>query len=297
MSSEHLAAQAIASPGKWHGGKGAFNGALAKWIVTLMPTHTHYVEPYFGMGNVLLAKKHNGVSEAVNDVHRELTNWWRVLAYEATFAAFRRIIEATPFSGVEWEQAGQHSIGDPVHRAVKFFVRCRMSLAGRCDTFAPLSRTRTRGGMNEQASAWLSAVDGLPEVHARMKRVVILPSMNALDVIRTQDGPNTLFYLDPPYLHETRAAKQVYDHEMLRDDHIELLAVLANIQGKFLLSGYRSILYDRFSDECGWHRSEYLIANCAASGLKKRTMLECVWTNFAPNLTPKTEPNVERENA
>ena len=38
----------------------------------------------------------------------------------------------------------------------------------------------------------------MPAVHARLKRVVVL-NRDALDVIRTQDGPGTLFYLDPPY--------------------------------------------------------------------------------------------------
>jgi len=58
--------------------------------------------------------------------------------------------------------------------------------------------------MNEQASAWLRAVDGLPDVHQRLQRVVILND-DAVIVIRQQDGPHTLYYLDPPYLHETRA--------------------------------------------------------------------------------------------
>jgi len=44
-------------------------------------------------------------------------------------------------------------------------VNCRQSLAGRMDAFAPLSRRRTRRGMNEQCSAWWNAVEGLPAVH------------------------------------------------------------------------------------------------------------------------------------
>ncbi len=92
-----------------------------------------------------------------------------------------------------------------MQRAVWFFITCRQSLAGRMEDFAPLSRTRTRRRMNEQCSAWLTAVEGLIEVHGRLKRVVIL-NRPALEVIRQEDGPQTLFYLDPPYLHQTRAA-------------------------------------------------------------------------------------------
>ena len=87
--------------------------------------------------------------------------------------------------------------------------------AGRADfkDFATLSRNRTRRQMNEQASAWWTCVEGLPAVSARLRRVVVL-NQPALEVIRQQDGPATLFYLDPPYLHETRASPGTYKHEM-----------------------------------------------------------------------------------
>ena len=39
-----------------------------------------------------------GCSEVVNDIHRELMNFWKVLQNPATFEQFRRRIEATPFS-------------------------------------------------------------------------------------------------------------------------------------------------------------------------------------------------------
>jgi hypothetical protein len=81
--------------------------------------------------------------------------------------------------------------------------------------------------MNEQASAWLSAVEGLRAVHTRLKRVVIL-NRPALEVIHQQDGQGTLFYLDPPYLHATRASTTEYGpHEMSEGDE-KAADVLAN---------------------------------------------------------------------
>ena len=119
-----------------------------------------------------------------------------------------------PFSEAEWQLASESNRGHPVEEAVRFFVHCRQSLAGRMDGFAPLSRMRTRRGMNEQASAWLNAVAGLADVHSRLRRVSIL-NRNAIDVIRQQDGSRTLFYLDPPYLGEaTCALDDVYSFEM-----------------------------------------------------------------------------------
>src|SRR5436190_1484964 len=103
-----------------------------------MPEHTHYVEPYFGGGAVLLAKDPEGTSEVVNDLHRVLTNFWRVLQSREAFPEFLRLCQATPFSGIEWEDARQAlqddpegARGDPVLWAWRFFVLCRQSLAGR----------------------------------------------------------------------------------------------------------------------------------------------------------------------
>jgi DNA adenine methylase len=269
------AAKPIAPAIKWHGGK----TYLANRIVALMPSHTHYAEPFAGGLAVMLAKNPNGVSEVVNDLDGTLTNFWRVLKDDGDFARFKRMVEATPFSEVEWNDAGGSlSDSDPVVRAVAFFIRCRQSLAGRLDAFAPLSRNRTRRGMNEQASAWLTAVEGLADVHARLKRVAIL-NRPALEVIRQQDGPATLFYCDPPYHPSTRTANGVYgEFEMSDADHRELLATLRQCKGKVMLSGYRCSMYDDALMD--WTRHEFDLANSAAGGATKRRMIECVWCNF-----------------
>ncbi len=273
----------ISGPLKWHGGK----AYLAARVVALMPPHVHYVEPFFGGGSVLLAKDPEGVSEVVNDLNKELINFWRVLANEELFENFSRIAQAVPFSKAHWEEAGRmlkHLRRDDdfnhVPRAMAFFVRCRQSLAGRMDSFAPLSRNRVRRGMNEQASAWLNAVEGLPAVHDRLKRVVILGPEDALEIIRQQDGPRTLFYLDPPYLHETRATTGEYAHEMTGAQHEELLAALATLKGKFLLSGYANEMYRSHQARFGWNLHAFKLPNNAAGGSEKRRMTECVWCNF-----------------
>jgi len=286
---------AISSPLKWHGGKGAFQGKLAKWIISLMPPHTHYVEPYFGGGSVLLAKNPNGVSEVVNDLDQSLINFWHIIRMDDTFASFRRKVGATPFSEDHWGAAMEivrlhiENAGMPVFSteeslvrwAVSFFIVCRQSMSGRMKDFAPLTKNRIRRGMNEQVSAWLSVVERLPEVHARLKRVVIVGPKDAKEVIRQQDGKKTLFYLDPPYLHETRRTTTEYGpNEMTTIQHQELLGLISGIKGKFLISGYMSASYHAMELTHGWNRHEFTIPNNAARGKKKREMTECIWTNF-----------------
>src|SRR5438067_103799 len=205
-------------PLKWHGGK----HYLASRIVGLMPRHLHYVEPYFGGGAVLLARdpnnqslwqpSHKGVSEVVNDINGRLVNFWRVLQNEEAFRRFVRMVQAIPLARPEWEAAHGHmaTVGeDPVGNALAFFVDCRQSRSGLMKGFTPVTRSRTRREMNGNVSEWLSAVDGLPDIHARLRRVLI-ENIPAVDLIRREDAPFTLFYCDPPYVHTTRKETAAY---------------------------------------------------------------------------------------
>jgi DNA adenine methylase len=289
------------SPIKIHGGK----SYLADWIVSLMPPrcknpndpdpndpgYLHYVEPYFGGGSVLLANDPNGISEVANDIDWNLTLFWLTLQSPSGFLEMQRRLSVTPFSQTEFESAVANlekekkgevdfaSCRTHCQTAIDFFIVCRQSLSGRKASFAPRSRNRTRKDMNEQVAAWMSAVDGLSEVAERMRRVVVL-NRPAIEVIFKEDGPRTLFYLDPPYLHETRNATKVYDHEMSTEEHTELLEALSKIRGRFMLSGYRSNLYDTYARDNKWVRHEKSISNHASGAKKKRTMTECVWCNF-----------------
>jgi DNA adenine methylase len=131
--------------------------------------------------------------------------------------------------------------------------------------------------MNEQASAWMTAVKGLPSVAARLQRVVILND-DAIEVIRREDGRRTLFYLDPPYVHDTRSATGDYQFEMSLDQHRELVEAIQQCEGKVLLSGYPNELYDRELQH--WNRTDFEIDNKASSAKQKRIMTERVWMNF-----------------
>lgn len=270
----------LTQPIKYHGGK----HYLAKEIIALMPEHTHYVEPYFGGGSVLLQKPYQGVSEVVNDIDGELMNLWSVLRQPLAFKAFLRAVEATPFSEQLFETATTRFVIWPedmpnVDAAWAFFVRARQSRQGLMQDFATLSRNRTRRGMNEQVSSWLTAIEGLPEVHDRLKRVVIF-NKEAISVIRQQDGPNTLFYCDPPYMKITRSAKAAYRNEMDDEHHGFLLRELSRINGKFILSGYNNKLYDDAMKEHGWNCKYIMIDNKASSAKSKATKVECLWYNF-----------------
>lgn len=296
----------LVKPYKWHGGK----DYLAKPIISLFPPRCktpnkalpsdpgwlHYVEPYFGGGSVLLANNPDGISELIGDTNWMVTNFWRVLQEPETFAKFLRYVQAVNFSEIEWADCAPvwdgtaWQSGDDGPRdwqaAAKFFVRARQSLAGRVDTkerpagFTGITRTRTRRGMNAEVSAWMTAVEGLPAVAARMMRVFVR-NRPAIELIRSEDEKRTLFYLDPPYLPETRATAGEYGaHEMTPEQHEEMLKALLKIEGRFVLSGYPNDLYDRYAKQGKWRIKDFDLANHAAGGSEKRRMVERVWLNF-----------------
>jgi DNA adenine methylase len=254
-----------------------------------MPRHLHYVEPYAGGLAVLLARDpdedrlwmpgHKGVSEVANDINGRLTNFWRVIRQAETFEQFRRTAEAIPFSRTEWERAHAHPHDgiESVADAVAFFVDCRQSRSGLMKGFTPITRARTRRRMNGNVSEWLGAVDGLGEVHARLRRVLI-ENVPAVDLIQREDAEGTLFYCDPPYLHETRTARDAYAFEMTEADHRELLNTLRQCKGKVMLSGYPSRLYDDTLD--GWNRYTFDLPNNAAPGSAKDRETEVLWCNY-----------------
>jgi DNA adenine methylase len=278
----------LAKPLKWHGGK----HYLAPKILGLMPVHLHYVEPFFGSGAVLFARDPDqpglfvgevahlrGVSEVVNDINGRLINFWRALQDVERFEQFRRIVEVVPLARDEWEKAHQHEYGvDPVADAVAFFVDARQSRSGLMQGFTPLTRNRTRRQLNGNVSEWLGAVEGLPAVHARLRRVAI-ENMPAIKLIKREDTPRTLYYLDPTYMPSTRAAPDAYEFEMSEDDHRELLTVLQSVQGMVMLSGYDNPMYNTML--VGWKRHEFDVPNNAAGGAAKRRMQEVLWLNPA----------------
>jgi DNA adenine methylase len=264
-------------PLKWHGGK----HYLAKRIVELMPPHTRYVEPYCGGMQVLFAHDPDNCTEVVNDINKRLMNFWTVLKYPVMFEAFSRAVTSTPLSeaAFQWSIEFDPDPLDPVTDALAFFVQMRQSRQGLGKHYCtPTSRTRRR--MNENVSAWLTAVEGLPDIHDRLKRVEVWnrDAVSAIEAVSSDRG--TLVYCDPPYIHSTRTVTTAYQHEMDDAAHEKLLKALKHFGGLFILSGYDNALYYEYEMECGWNRQAVELPNNASSAREKERKLEILWTNF-----------------
>jgi DNA adenine methylase len=84
---------------------------------------------------------------------------------------------------------------------------------------------------------------------------VVIEHCDALELVGRYDGPETVFYVDPPYLKGLRTGRRhLYPHDLEDGDHVSLAAVLRQLGGTVLLSGYRSRLYEELYAD--WHREE-----------------------------------------
>lgn len=278
------------APLKWHGGK----YYLAAKIHELAPAkYTTRVIPYAGglqefwnwkcpsCGCVPPdhAPKCPGVCEVVNDLYDELVTFYSVLRTTALRGLFMEQVALTPFSRKDFSAAASLKEGTPVEKAVAFFIRYRMSRQGLGQDFATVSVNRTRRGMCEQVSSWLSAIEGLPDVTHRLQTVLV-ECRPAIDLIKSLDSPNTFFYLDPPYLISTRVAGS-YAYEMTDADHQELLTTLADIKGKFLLSGYPSEMYSTWEASLPHvTHSDISVPAHSSSATSKSDRTEVLWKNY-----------------
>ena len=263
------AGKKIRPPVKWHGGK----NYLARRIIDCFPSHRIYLEPFGGAASVLLNKPPVEV-EAYNDLDLRITRLFRVLQSQGP--QFVERVQFIPYSQKEFADAAFYPPeASDLDKAVCDFVRWRQSFGGKGKTWS-CTTSRARGGMAGDVNAWWTAIDQLPEVIDRLKRVQIL-HQPACQAIRRFDGPETLIYCDPPYLHETRATNScdVYGVEMSTADHRELASTLTSCQSKVVLSGYPSPLYDKLFRS--WRRVEFDIANHSAGGKTKARKTEVLW--------------------
>lgn len=128
---------------------------------------------------------------------------------------------------------------------------------------------------------WKETADKIRVVAERISNAII-ENRDAINVIKDHARKGVLFYLDPPYLRETRNVnRDSYEHEMSLEEHVELLELIAELasqdKGDFIVSGYDSELYNDFFAENGWSKSTRQVAASSQKGASVRT--ECLWTS------------------
>lgn len=247
--------------GKWR---------IAPWIISHFPKHRVYVEPFGGVASVLLQKP-RAFAEIYNDLSLDVWNLFRTLRDPALAADLERRVRLTPFSRMEFDLAyGEPT--DDIDRARYLIVRAMFG-------FGSNGARMQKNGFRSKAYAqnttpqddWMRYPDVINQFTTRLQGVVI-ENRDYRALLEDHDAPHTLFYLDPPYILDTRSGRHRYTHELSNDDHQRLIDAVANLQGMVILSGYAHDAYERL----GWARAE---RKTLADGARERT--EVLWLNPA----------------
>lgn len=240
--------------------------SMAEWIISHMPPHQTYLEPFFGSGAVFFNKPPSPL-ETINDIDGDVVNLFRVIRDRPDELA--RLVYWTPYSREEYYASYDMEGADELERARRFLVRCWMARGVRT-----IDQTGWRHIIDLSGPAVVRMWNELPEkivmTASRLKDVQI-EQQPALELIRRYKREDVLIYADPPYPLDTRSGR-MYRHEMTDADHAELLDVLDDHPGPVLLSGYANELYDTRLRH--WHREERQVL--AEAG---RIRTEVLWIN------------------
>lgn len=264
---------------RYHGGK----WKLAPWIIGHFPEHRIYTEAFGGGASVLL-RKPRAYAEIYNDLDGEIVNLFKVARDNGH--ELKQKIELTPFSRDEFIEAYEPS-DCPIEQARRTVIRSFMGFGSSAVTKTRKTTSRVtfpntgfRANSNRSGTTpahdWKSWPDHLPDIIDRLRGVVI-ENRDAKEVISAHDSEQTLHYIDPPYLPDTRDKGSDYKHEMTENDHIELAKFIHSLKGKVIISGYPSLLYDDLYKVWRVEKKSGALADRAAF----RT--ECLWMNFESN--------------
>ena len=244
---------------------------ISKQIVSMIPKHHSYVEPFFGSGAVLFSKPASDI-ETVNDLDDDVVNLFQCIREDSE--KLSRLVMTTPFSRSEYDGCFEtyELTDDKYQKALRFLIRCWQGHGFRTNGYKVGWKNDVQGREKSYALwNWYRLPEWIIEIAERLRKVQI-ENRPALEVIKRFDYENVFIYIDPPYLLGVRTGKQ-YKYEMTDSDHIDLLENVLQSKAKIMISGYESEMYDEYLS--AW--SKRYFRSCAEQG-KPRT--EVVWMNY-----------------
>jgi len=260
---------------RYHGGK----FRLAPWVIEHFPPHQVYIEPFGGAAGVLMQKPRS-YAEVYNDLDGDIVNLFRVLQNATQREALAQLLVLTPYARDEFDLAWIYT-DEPIERARRTVIRAQMGFGSAGATKGVTGfRIDCRRKYGTAQQLWTRFPDQLATIGMRLADVMI-ENRPGVDVMLAHDSPQTLHYVDPPYMHSTRvkgsSKGRYYRHEMDDEQHASLLTSLNQLQGMVVLSGYPNDLYSDCLD--GWTVNTTTARISAGRGSDTRT--ECLWLNPA----------------
>lgn len=209
----------VKTPITYYGGK----QRLVNLILSLIPEHKLYCEPFVGGAAVFFAKEPSEM-EVINDLNGEVVNFYRVC--HGDFKKLEKLIQSTPHSRQVHRETQDilknTSTQDPVKRAWAFWVQTNMSFSAR--VFGGYAYEKKSNGTLKRSVNKKIAFN--KEVGERLNMVDI-ENNDALQVIKSRDTKDSFFYCDPPYFNSDMGHYKGYTEK----DFEDLLTTLSKIEG------------------------------------------------------------------
>lgn len=261
---------------RWTGGK----YRMTQIINPLMPECSEYYEPFLGSGAVLLNKCRTE-KEIVNDLDEDLYKLHTVLADHDKMTELLNRLDKYPVNKETFLQA-KDSLKKTDREDMDDIevARCKY-------TIVELSYN----GTGKSYSKWVGdrfirgAHYYFPEICKRYQGVDF-HNENGIELIaRVKNNPDAFVFADPPYVHETRGNKKIYECEMPDEDQKKMLDTLKNAKCKIMLCGYANEngdgMYDQALLPLGWKRYELTrIVQSCQNKEKKDIAVEYIWVNY-----------------
>ena len=258
----------ISPPVTWFGSK----TRLARQITKNFPRHQTFVDVFGGSGAILLAKPPSKV-EVYNDLNSKMATLYRVLADPEKSKELERQLTFTPYSRAEFERCKQqiNNVEGDIEIARQMIVIQRQSHGGLGNNWS-YCVDAPAAGYSASVRKFHAGIERLPEISKRVRKVQV-ENLAWTDILNRYDRENTLFYLDPPYVPESRV-NGTYEHEMTLEDHTRLVECLLELKGHAVLSGYAHAVYEPL-EKARWKRID--IDVIASTSKHRAARIESLW--------------------
>lgn len=246
---------------------------LADKILSLIPAHRQYNEPFFGGGAIFFAKQ-PAAMEFINDINGEMVNFYKVL--KQNFEELKAEVEITLHSEFQHNQARKIYNNPLSHSAI--LRAWAVWMLSHQSVYAIFGRTWSVSIGKNRAKQIQNLREAFTITYARRLERTSIFCRDALRVIESTDTPTTFHYVDPPYYNADMEHYGGYSIE----DFERLLQTLSQIKGKFLLSSYPSELLDRYINDNGWHTINIDMTKSSGAGIgsTSHTKTEVLTLNY-----------------
>lgn len=225
INTDHETVKPLTTPAAYVGGKRLLAAKIARLVDDI--AHDTYAEGFVGMGGVFFRRVRRPRVEVINDASRDVATLFRILQRH-----YPQFMDTLKFQITSRRRFDELVATDPdtltdLERSARFLYLQRLTFGGKV-----AGRTF---GVNPASPARFDLTtlsQRLEDLHERLASVVV-ECLDFEAFLNRYDRPDTLFYLDPPYV----GSEGYYGKDLFAPSDLARLAgACRRLKGKFILS-------------------------------------------------------------